>query len=618
MSLRRGGRAPDPNDKVFGQAFFKKLAGDKRGRRPLLCSAARRAVRNAKQKKTVPAKNSEVIFWRPRFTRPLRAGERANANFACSEGFFCARRAAPFAGAAAFSKPAACLPVLAGCAAFLSYFFAFFCLTFASQNSFHLSLRPRRASTFFRKESRQRFAKGLRPFEPHSCALRPIFFSSALLAGLHGPSGRKPPAGRETLEKPRSRAQLFKRFCAKENACALRPISPFLSLLAGLHGPSGRKPPAGKGNARKAKRAELSFSGVSVRWGCAGTFARRVSSRPEETEAQRGPIPGTSRGLARLGKGTNTVRDLPAAGALLAGLQALRAANRRLIRKRPKSQRSRAQLFGRFCAWGNEWPHVLRIHGSLARAFVRQISFWPQGTGVRLFPRPGKQEPGEGHTPGINRVRARLGAYTNTVRDLPAAGAAGKGNARKAKEQSSAFRAFLCVGERLAPRFTYSWKFGAGFCSASSLPATGNRRRVSCLFGKTGAMRGHAPGTNRVRARLSEVTNTVRDLPAAGAAGKGNARKAKGAELSFSGVSVRWGTFGPTFYVFMEVWRGLLSGRFPSGHREQGLGFFPARENRSSAWACTRNQPRACETRGRSRQGEPLCRQPTHYRQQRG
>ena len=76
-------------------------------------------------------------------------------------------------------------------------------------------------------------------------------------------------------------------------------------------------------------------------------------------------------------------------------------------------------------------------------------------------------------------------------------------------------------------------------------------------------------------------------------AGKGNARKAKGAELSFSGVSVRWGTFGPTFYVFMEVWRGLLSGRFPSGHREQGLGFFPARENRSPARA-THPESTAC------------------------
>ena len=73
--------------------------------------AARGAVRNAKQKKTVPAKNSEAIFWRPRFTRPLRTGKRANANFACPEGFFCARRAAPCAGLAAFSKPAAVWPV---------------------------------------------------------------------------------------------------------------------------------------------------------------------------------------------------------------------------------------------------------------------------------------------------------------------------------------------------------------------------------------------------------------------------------------------------------------------------------------------------------------------------
>ena len=78
------------------------------------------------------------------------------------------------------------LPVFPFCivrAGFL-FFFTFSCLTFSSQNSFHLSLRPRRASTFFRKESRQRFAKGLRPFEPHSSALRPISPFPALLAGL--------------------------------------------------------------------------------------------------------------------------------------------------------------------------------------------------------------------------------------------------------------------------------------------------------------------------------------------------------------------------------------------------------------------------------------------------
>ena len=88
-----------------------------RGRRPLLCSAARGAVRHAKQKKTVPSKNSEAIFWRPRFTRPLRTGKRANANFACSEGFFCARCAAPSAGVGRFymSCMSCCLAFAPGC-----------------------------------------------------------------------------------------------------------------------------------------------------------------------------------------------------------------------------------------------------------------------------------------------------------------------------------------------------------------------------------------------------------------------------------------------------------------------------------------------------------------------
>ena len=74
--------------------------------------------------------------------------------------------------------------------------FAFSCLAFASQNSFHLSLRPRRASTFFRKESRQRFARGRgsAPFEPpfQRPAAVLSFFRAA--GRLSGPSGRKPPA----------------------------------------------------------------------------------------------------------------------------------------------------------------------------------------------------------------------------------------------------------------------------------------------------------------------------------------------------------------------------------------------------------------------------------------
>ena len=113
--------------------------------------------------------------------------------------------------------------------------FAFSCLAFASQTSFHLSLRPRRASTFFRKESRQRFAKGLRPFEPHSCALRPIFFSSALLAGLAALWAANRRQIRETLEKPRSKAQLFKRFCAKGDAPELPACPGKQEPGVGLH-----------------------------------------------------------------------------------------------------------------------------------------------------------------------------------------------------------------------------------------------------------------------------------------------------------------------------------------------------------------------------------------------
>ena len=47
------------------------------------------------------------------------------------------------------------------------------------------------------------------------------------------------------------------------------------------------------------------------------------------------------------------MRDLLAAGALLAGLTALWAANRRLARETPEKPRSRAQLFKRFCALGD-------------------------------------------------------------------------------------------------------------------------------------------------------------------------------------------------------------------------------------------------------------------------
>ena len=85
--------------------------------------------------------------------KALRAGKRANAYFACSEGFFCVRRAAPCAGLAVLARLAAvvaafargvCLPSVRLCMRVFHLSFAFSCLAVASQTSFHLSLRPRR------------------------------------------------------------------------------------------------------------------------------------------------------------------------------------------------------------------------------------------------------------------------------------------------------------------------------------------------------------------------------------------------------------------------------------------------------------------------------------------
>ncbi len=96
--------------------------------------------------------------------------------------------------------------------------------------------------------------------------------------------------------------------------------------------------------------------------------------------ARRRRAPGINRVRARHGNETNPVRDLLTAGALLAGLAALRAANRRLTWETPEKPRSRAQLFGRFCALGTR----------------------------RSFSLPGKTGAQRGHAPGKNRVRARL------------------------------------------------------------------------------------------------------------------------------------------------------------------------------------------------------------------
>ena len=158
--------------------------------------AARRAVRNAKQKKTVPAKNSEANFWRPLFTWPLLAGKRANANFACSEGGS-APGAPRYVPGWPFLRglPLLCgllrpVPVCLPCVlcAHFSLIFCLFLFGFCLSTFFSFVAHAATGTPFsFRKENGGKEPRGgaiAPPSNPHSCALRPITPSSALLAGL--------------------------------------------------------------------------------------------------------------------------------------------------------------------------------------------------------------------------------------------------------------------------------------------------------------------------------------------------------------------------------------------------------------------------------------------------
>ena len=218
--------------------------------------------------------------------------------------------------------------------------FAFSCLAFASQNSFHLSLRPRRASTFFRKESRQRFARGRgsAPFEPpfQRPAAVLSFFRAA--GRLSGPSGRKPPADRETLEKPRSKAQLFKRFCAwgtRRGFCPRRVSSRPQGTGGGLSPRPGKQEPCA-GAHPKSTACVRDWAQAQTR--CATCSAQpRAFSPPGKTGARRGPTPENNRVRARLGAGTNPVRVLPTAGVLTAG-----AGERRFFHRRRRGSSGRS------------------------------------------------------------------------------------------------------------------------------------------------------------------------------------------------------------------------------------------------------------------------------------
>ena len=219
----------------------------------------------------MPAKNSEAIFWRLRFTWPLRAGKRANANFACSEFFFCARRAAPCAGLAVFARPAAvvlafvpgaCLPAVRFAHAFFSYLLPFSVWLFPLKLLF--ICRSGRDGPLLSSEKKvdKDSQRGFAPSNPIPAPCgQSLLFSRCWPA--YAAFGRKPPADGETLEKPRSKAQLFKRFCAKGYAAKLSfssvsvrrgtPVpcgrSPLFSRCWPAYAAFGRKPPADKGNA---------------------------------------------------------------------------------------------------------------------------------------------------------------------------------------------------------------------------------------------------------------------------------------------------------------------------------------------------------------------------------
>ena len=72
-----------------------------------------------------------------------------------------------------------------------------------------------------------------------------------------------------------------------------------------------------------------------------------------ETQTWCANCPAQPRVRARHGEEKDTVRDLLAAGALLAGLSGHSAANRRQIRETlEKAKGAELSFFERFCAWG--------------------------------------------------------------------------------------------------------------------------------------------------------------------------------------------------------------------------------------------------------------------------
>ena len=167
----------------------------------------------------------------------------------------------------------------------------------------------------------------------------------------------------------------------------------------------------------KSPGAELSFSGVSVRWGCAGAFARRVSSRPKGTGARPFPCPGKQ----KPGVGTRPERI---------------ACVRGMAKKKTGCASCSPQPRGGVRGTAKKKTRQTALRTSAAQKAASRVMSLPTQTALRRdgacalcppqardFCRPGKTEARRGPAPGNNRVRARRGEGTNTVRDLLGAAA---------------------------------------------------------------------------------------------------------------------------------------------------------------------------------------------------
>ena len=120
------------------------------------------------------------------------------------------------------------LPAMCFIARIYSFIFCLFLPNFFLSKFFSLVAQAATGLYFLPKKSRQRFAVQLRPFEPHSCALRPIFSSSALLVGQPGPLAQNRRLGRQRLKSPGAELSFSSVSVREGNACALS-ITPFLA-----------------------------------------------------------------------------------------------------------------------------------------------------------------------------------------------------------------------------------------------------------------------------------------------------------------------------------------------------------------------------------------------------